>query len=98
MAALISLINDVRLRNNLSPLGFINPALYVLASAAGENVAVDITQGNSRCGSTSGPISCCNEGFNAVTGWDAATGWGQPNFPGLFAALSTNTYFESLRK
>jgi len=46
-AAIIALLNDVRLSNNLSPLGFLNPLLY----SKGIGGLNDITVGhNSGCG------------------------------------------------
>ncbi|CCL99285.1 uncharacterized protein FIBRA_01301 [Fibroporia radiculosa] len=70
-AAIISLLNDARLANGLSPLGFLNPLLYQLGAST-PSAFNDITVGNNP--------GCGTEGFNATIGWDAVTGWGTPNF------------------
>merc|ERR1711904_291043 len=60
-AALFSLLNDVRLQNGKSTLGFLNPLIY--ENAASFN---DVTTGsNSGCGFSEG-------GWPAKQGWDAA--------------------------
>jgi tripeptidyl-peptidase-1 len=69
-AGVISLLNDVRLNNGMSTLGFMNPLLYKLQ---GEGF-FDITQGENY-----GDNIFC-DGFKAVNGWDPASGWGSPNF------------------
>lgn len=64
-AAIFSLVNDVRLQNGKSTLGFLNPMIY--KSAAAFN---DITTGSSTgCG-----------GWPAKSGWDAVTGLGTPDY------------------
>jgi subtilase family serine protease len=61
-----------------STLGFLNPALYTI----GENPAIyattfhDITVGNNAAFPS-------DDGFNATTGWDDASGWGTPNVSNL---------------
>ena len=71
-AGVVSLLNDVRLNNNKPTLGFLNPLLYGTLKGRG---FFDVTKGNNRGGTTS-----CDDGFKATTGWDPASGWGQPNF------------------
>merc|ERR1711862_309012 len=70
-AGIVSLLNDVRLQNGKSSLGFLNPFIY-------ENMAAfnDITKGSNGGG-------LCGEGWPAKTGWDAATGVGTPNYAEL---------------
>lgn len=75
VAGTIAKLNEIRLASGKSPLGFLNPWIYQTASAAFN----DVTEGRN-CG---GPKCNGNEGFPAVTGWDAATGWGTPNFEKL---------------
>ena len=77
-AGVVSLLNDVRLNNNQSSLGFLNPLLYSKLKGKG---FIDVTKGNNRGSTTS-----CDDGFKATTGWDPASGWGQPNF-GLLKTL-----------
>ena len=55
------------------PLGFLQPALYGLASST--KAFRDITQGS-------------NGSFSAAPGWDACTGLGSPSGENLLAALS----------
>ena len=69
-AGIVSCLNDVRLRNGLPTLGFLNPLLYQVLKGKGFH---DITQGNN-----SGDETC--PGFTAIQGWDPASGWGSPNF------------------
>ena len=71
-AGVVSLLNDVRLNNNQPTLGFLNPLLYSKLKGQG---FIDVTKGDNRGTSTS-----CGDGFKATTGWDPASGWGQPNF------------------
>lgn len=75
-AAIFALINDQRISAGKSKLGFINPALYKGAGIAGLN---DITQGSNK--------GCGTAGFPAKKGWDAATGFGTPNFALLSKAF-----------
>lgn len=70
------------------PLGFINPALYKLATSGSYAQDFhDITAGNN----TADVNGTLVPGYPAVAGWDAVTGWGTPNaqklLPDLVAAL-----------
>ena len=69
VAGIISLLNDARLQNNKSTLGFLNPFLYQNAATM-----YDVTTGHNE-GCLPGDI-----GFYASTGWDPVTGCGTPNF------------------
>ncbi|KAK8018040.1 hypothetical protein PG991_007230 [Apiospora marii] len=83
-AAIISLLNNARMKNGLSPMGFLNPWLY--SSARGGGGLTDITTGGSvGCtgwSSSSGlptpyvPYAS----WNATQGWDPVTGLGTPLF------------------
>ena len=75
-AGIVSILNDVRLNKGQKTLGFLNPLLYETLQGKG---FFDITEG-----SNGGGIIC--PGFDAIQGWDPASGWGSPNF-GLLAAL-----------
>ncbi|KAG7444455.1 subtilisin-like protein [Guyanagaster necrorhizus] len=74
MAGIFTLLNDYRLANNQSSLGFINPLIY--ANSGGFN---DITSGSNP--------GCDTNGFTAVTGWDPVTGLGTPDFVKLQAIV-----------
>lgn len=68
VAAVFSLLNDFRLSQGKTSLGFINPLIYATA-AQGFN---DITSGSNP--------GCGTAGFSAVKGWDPVTGLGTPDF------------------
>ncbi|KAI1815201.1 subtilisin-like protein [Poronia punctata] len=73
-AAVLTLINEERLKAGKPTLGFVNPALY-----ANPHAFNDITEGrNPGCGSF---------GFKTSKGWDPVTGLGSPNFPKLLKVL-----------
>lgn len=82
-AGMVSLINDYRLQNGKSSLGFLNQALYSL----GESAFNDITVGNNSC--TVNPNICCTQGFVAAPGWDPVTGLGSPKFDVLLQKLGS---------
>jgi len=73
-AGVFSLLNDLRLQQGKSTLGFLNPLIYEKASAFN-----DITKGAGR--------SSCGE-WPAKTGWDAVTGVGTPSYSALASALA----------
>jgi subtilase family serine protease len=63
------------------PLGFLNPALYMLADSHADSQDFhDITEGNN--GLYGVP------GYNAGPGWDLLTGWGSPNVANLVHDLA----------
>lgn len=68
VAGIISLLNDARLEQGQSPLGFINPLLYSKLA----NSLTDIVTGSNP--------GCNSKGFPAKAGWDAVTGLGTPNY------------------
>ncbi|KAK2608358.1 hypothetical protein QQS21_003043 [Conoideocrella luteorostrata] len=74
-ASLVSLINDQRISQGKSSLGFLNPLIYSKGRAAFN----DITFGNNR--------GCGQYGFPAAQGWDPTTGLGTPNFSKLRQSL-----------
>lgn len=83
IAAMIALLNDIRLKKGVPVLGFLNPLLY--ASNVAEAGFTDITEGNVN--------GCSNQdhqqaGFNAAVGWDAASGLGAPDFAKLRKLLT----------
>ena len=73
-AAYVALVNQQRVANSKSAIGFLNPYLYAIGTGSNyKSDFHDITSGKS--GS-----------YSAVTGYDLVTGWGTPN-SGLFSAL-----------
>lgn len=88
VGGIIGLINDARLRAGKPTMGFINPWLY----ARGYKALTDITGGSAwGCTGTNlqtgrrlaGAAVIPYASFNGTTGWDAATGWGVPNFTAM---------------
>merc|ERR1712203_1002274 len=78
-AALFSLLNDLRLQNGQSTLGFLNPLIYQHQEAFN-----DITTGSSQgCGFFS------SDGWPAKKGWDAVTGVGTVNFAKLAKVVTS---------
>ena len=72
-AGVFALLNDLRLQNSMSPLGYLNPFIYETATK--DSTAFnDVTSGYNK--------GCSNfqEGFYAASGWDPASGWGSPNY------------------
>jgi len=65
-AGVVALVNDARLNNKKSKLGFLNPWLY-----QNPQMLFDVTVG---CN----PGGCPNDGFCAAPGWDPASGVGTP--------------------
>ena len=82
-AGVVSLLNDVRLNQNMKPLGFINPLLYQHLKGNG---FIDVAMGNNGMG------HYC-PGFKAGKGWDPASGWGSPNFSVLKQLVVNGIYY-----
>jgi tripeptidyl-peptidase-1 len=70
-SGVMALLNDLRLQNGKSPLGFLNPLLYDMA-AKYPKTFTDITQGSNP--------GCGTDGFPAAAGWDPSSGLGSPNY------------------
>ncbi|OQS02829.1 tripeptidyl-peptidase [Thraustotheca clavata] len=78
VAAMVTLWNELRLRQNKPPLGFINKALYHFQQF---DAFYDIESGSNNDGKIQGSyVPTCQYGFNAVKGWDPVTGLGTPKF------------------
>ncbi|PRP82988.1 hypothetical protein PROFUN_09939 [Planoprotostelium fungivorum] len=84
-AAMLSLINDMRLNQGKPTLGFVNPAIY----NAPPQTWNDITIGSDGCASGQGNLNCCDQFFSAAVGWDPLTGLGSPKFPALSSYLAS---------
>jgi len=76
-SSVIGLLNDYRISQGKSSLGFLNPLIY--SKWLGTAALNDITQGSS--------AGCNTSGFPATKGWDAVTGAGTPNFIEMKAEL-----------
>ncbi|XP_077155116.1 tripeptidyl-peptidase 1 [Ranitomeya variabilis] len=80
---ILALINDQRIQRGLSPLGFVNPALYRLRGN-GTDALYDVTEG---CHLSCFDDQVLAQGFCAAPSWDPVTGWGTPNYPALLKSL-----------
>ena len=88
VSGIFSLLNDLRLQNNMSPLGFLNPFIYETIKKD-STILNDITSGEN--------IGCGGAGFPAVKGWDAVTGYGTPNYKTL-AKYVLQTGIKTIKK
>jgi tripeptidyl-peptidase-1 len=69
----IAILNEVLLARGDGVMGFLNPWIYGVAGPAG--AFNDVTSGTNNAGE--------GNGFTATTGWDAATGFGTPNYAAM---------------
>lgn len=86
-AGFIALVNQNRVANGQSTIGFLNPTIYSVGlSSSYRNYFHDITTGNSDSG-------CCSNTvwYSAVAGYDLVTGWGSPVASGWLTTLSTTS-------
>ncbi|KAL7623014.1 Tripeptidyl-peptidase sed2 [Parahypoxylon ruwenzoriense] len=98
-AAIVSLLNNARIKGGGTPLGFLNPWLYSDAVNGG---LTDIVLGGSK-GCTgrdmySGlPVPIIpGAGWNATKGWDPVTGLGTPLFDKLLAKVAPDVKLPSV--
>lgn len=66
VAAIIAMLNDLRLSRGESPLGLVAPLFYSLARTH-PHVFRDVTSGDNRCRLQD--QTCCARGFKATKGW-----------------------------
>jgi len=74
---IFALLNDLRLQNSLSPIGFANPLIYTLAGKY-TDAFNDCTSGYNK-----GCTGAVTEGFYAQAKWDPSSGYGSPNYSAL---------------
>ena len=74
-AGIFAKLNGIRLKAKKSVLGFLNPFIY--QNPQGFH---DVTIG---CDGCNGGIFGKGTGFTAIAGWDAASGFGTPDFDAL---------------
>lgn len=82
-AAMIALINDIRLRSKKPALGFLNSLLY---TAKANTLFRDVQDESQSIGCADGNFF--ETGWEALKGWDAATGLGEPDFEKLRTLLA----------
>eukprot|EP00968_Pinguiococcus_pyrenoidosus_P016348 scaffold1569_cov266-Pinguiococcus_pyrenoidosus.AAC.6 len=87
VAAMVSLLNDERIKLGMPPLGFLNPILYELAKTCSD-CFLDIESGENDCDQSN---NCCPAGFKAAPGWDPVTGLGSLNFRAILRELAPNS-------
>ncbi|KAJ9603206.1 hypothetical protein H2200_012501 [Cladophialophora chaetospira] len=75
VASIFSLVNDALVAEGKSPMGWLNPWLY----QSGFEAFTDVVNGSS--------IGCNGPGFGASDGWDAASGFGTPDFEKILDVL-----------
>src|SRR5581483_2075894 len=81
-AGLAAVINQQAVALGKPTIGFINPAIYALATGPNYSAVFhDVTSGDN---TWSGSANA----FHAVTGYDLCTGWGTPAGAGLITALA----------
>jgi xanthomonalisin len=81
-AGIFALANTARAGLSKGPLGFVNPALYMIANSASYlSNFHDITAGNNI-------LNGSTIGFSAGAGYDLATGWGTPVVTNLITSLA----------
>lgn len=88
-AGLMTLVNQAK----GTPQGSPNNEIYRLGTAQFRDKTIsvyrDITSGNNNVAPVSPCASGGTKGFDAVVGFDAATGWGVPNFANFIATYGT---------
>jgi len=83
-AAVVSMLNDLRLSSGSTTLGFLNTAFYQYAQTPG--AFFDVVDGNNKNGCISSECGTNYiDGYLCSPGWDPVTGYGTPNY----AILST---------
>ena len=75
VASIFSLVNDALVAKGKSPMGWINPWLYQV----GFKAFTDVVNGSA--------TGCKGPGFGASVGWDAASGFGTPDFQKILGVL-----------
>eukprot|EP00656_Telonema_subtile_P054227 TRINITY_DN8050_c0_g1_i7.p1 TRINITY_DN8050_c0_g1~~TRINITY_DN8050_c0_g1_i7.p1 ORF type:complete len:144 (-),score=26.89 TRINITY_DN8050_c0_g1_i7:93-524(-) len=90
-SGIVASLNGARLSLGKPTLGFLNPLLYMLQAKAPESY-VDVRVGNTSGGNRLGPeYSSCEHGFQALAGWDAATGLGSLNFDLIYGFVTNGS-------
>lgn len=82
VAGIVALLNGERMASGKPQLGFLNPLLYKLYERE-PAIVQDVFAGNNSGGNLLLPPELnrnCPAGFQALAGWDAATGLGTPNY------------------
>jgi len=76
-AGIIAMVNQQRVANGQSHIGFLNPTLYSIGTGSSFDTDFhDIVSGN-------------NGAYSAVVGYDLVTGWGSPKAANLINAMAS---------
>jgi len=107
-AGYMALVNEQAALANAPSAGFINPTVYAIGTSSSyDSQFHDIASGgeynSTPCTASTADYNCLTtgtgagyEGYDAVTGFDLATGWGSPNGQALINSLTpaaTAPYF-----
>jgi hypothetical protein len=107
-AGFLALVNEQAASSNAPSAGFVNPTFYSIGTSSNyDSNFHDITSGgeynSTPCSASTSAVNCLTsgtgsgyEGYDAVTGYDLATGWGSPNGQALINSLTpaaTAPYF-----
>lgn len=86
-AAIVTMLNDLRLSSGKSTLGFLNTLFYQIAENT-PGAFFDVVDGNNKNGC---PGNACGtnyiDGYLCAPGWDPVTGYGTPNYGVLATAV-----------
>ncbi len=84
-AAIINNLNNIRMTQGKTKLGFLNPWLYVQGNQGFTDITVGASRGCSGVDMFTGqPAGKIKEAsWEAIAGWDPVTGWGTPNYAKL---------------
>jgi subtilase family serine protease len=77
-AAMISLLNEARMKAGKPPMGYLNPWLY-----SDPAMFKDVTSGSNRIDRSGATLKY---GFNCTVGWDPVTGLGTPIFSKMLSS------------
>jgi tripeptidyl-peptidase I len=76
VASVFTLVNDALIAKGKPPMGWLNPWLY----QKGFEAFTDVVNGSA--------LGCNGPGFSASAGWDAASGFGTPDFEKILDVLA----------
>ena len=86
IAGLMTLLNQLAMKKDNKPLGFLNPLLYQMYAEC-STCFRDITVGDNKCTESGCTASC--QGYTCAVGWDPVTGLGVPNVSNMLTYVST---------
>eukprot|EP01084_Bolivina_argentea_P274775 468442_1 len=91
VSGIFALLNDLRVQNNMKPMGFLNPLIYQIGANYSDGFNDCIKGFNKGC---QGPTQ--TKAFDAIKGWDPASGWGSPNYK-MLAKYVLQTGYKTIK-